>query len=281
MTYAPDTLVAARNVMILHTDLSPLELGIVGDGSHTAKGTSYHLGASALAPGAYSATSSRDRAGLSEAASALDIGQFAEGSANLRSLTAWLFDIWSDRHPLTRDIREIIGTIDGRTVIRVDAEDEWGESPSPGEADSSHLTHTHISMYRDAERRYSLRDLLALYWEEHMAITQSDVDLIVQGVWARRLQQPAQVYDATRPPVAVDGVVTIEPLAASAADATIATLDHAVAAQSLTRDAIARLKDIRDRLDQLASPTVPGTAYTLDQIADAVADRLASRLGNG
>lgn len=47
----------------------------------------------------------------------------------------------------------MIYTPDGKTVLRWDRERGVKSEPRPGEADASHITHTHISFYRDSERR--------------------------------------------------------------------------------------------------------------------------------
>jgi hypothetical protein len=58
--------------------------------------------------------------------------------------------------PLTRDIREVIGTTDGVTVycwISGQAMPDGKPARLANCADSSHLTHTHISWFRDSENR--------------------------------------------------------------------------------------------------------------------------------
>lgn len=168
MTFAPATIQATRQLKIRHLDLHPTshsypndldpdEVGIVGDTAHAAKGTSYHLGAEELTSDAYSRRTARDRAGLSNAASAEDVGQFrittALGTFDLRHYTAWLFAQCRASAPDTLDLREVIGTVDGKTVLRWDAERGRSSAPRSGEADSSHLTHTHKAWYRDSEFR--------------------------------------------------------------------------------------------------------------------------------
>lgn len=153
MTFAPDSLQADRRWLIDNLGVPAADVGIVGDTAHAAKGTSYHLGKDQLVDGAYSARTKRDLAGLSNAASALDIGEFTKGRANLRHFTAWLFAQCRASAPDTLDLREVIGTTDGETVLRWDAERGRASAPRAGEADDSHLWHTHLSRYRDAEDR--------------------------------------------------------------------------------------------------------------------------------
>lgn len=188
MTYAPDTLRAARALLLEHldihptgsypADLDPAEVGIVGDTAHAAKGTSYHLGADQLTSTAYSRRTARDRAGLSNAASAVDVGEFRvvtpKGTFTQRDLAVWSVEQCQANHPDTRDIREIIYTDDGRRVLRYDRERGYTSEPRTGEADSSHLYHDHYSQYRDAEGRYTLRDHFAR-WLTHIGVIGDDM----------------------------------------------------------------------------------------------------------
>ena len=95
MSFAPPTILAVRKLIQVHVpQLSAIELGIVGDDSHANSGTSYHLGKDAVRVDAYSVDeSSRDRNGLSNAASGLDIGYFkivVKGVTHtLRGFNAW------------------------------------------------------------------------------------------------------------------------------------------------------------------------------------------------
>lgn len=153
MTYAPAPLAALGKYWKLHNGVL---LGIVGDTAHQAKGTSYHLGRSALSADAYSRKTARDKAGLSEAASAIDLGRLDGTLPNLRDFSAWLVRQCQADAPGTRDVREVIfsGMYKGAvTVLRYDRERGVASDPKPGEADDTHLTHTHISFYRDSQGR--------------------------------------------------------------------------------------------------------------------------------
>lgn len=129
-------------------------LGIVGDSRHVHAGTSYHLGRDQLKPGAYSAITARDRAGLSVYASAIDLGRYKGGLTKLRDFSDWLVAQARSNAPDTRDIREIIWW-DRRsgTVMRWDRERGVGSAPRSGEGDATHKDHTHISFYRDSRGR--------------------------------------------------------------------------------------------------------------------------------
>lgn len=148
-TFAPEALLDLQTYLAGQPGLSKGKLGIVGDADHVAAGYSYHLGKSQLNPGAYSAKTARDKAGLSDAASAMDIGNHKD----LRGLSEWLVDQCRVNAPGTSDIREVIYSDDGVRVLRWDRERGYKSEPREGEADDTHLWHTHLSTYRDSEFR--------------------------------------------------------------------------------------------------------------------------------
>jgi len=195
MTFAPSTLQAARRLMVNHLDLHPLslsypadldpnEVGIVGDAAHVATGTSYHLGQDQLRLDAYSRRTARDIAGLSNAASAVDIGQFSvittRGTFTHRSLAIWMVGQCRTNQPDTRDIREIIYSPDGINVLHYDRERGYASAPT-ARAPDSHLSHDHFSCYRDAEFRYSLRDLFDR-WLDEIGVTDMLLDDVVYTI---------------------------------------------------------------------------------------------------
>jgi hypothetical protein len=163
MSVAPRSLLDLQSYWIAQGGVS---LGIVGNAVH-CKG--YHLGRDRIfgacacrpknicQPGLgsrdYSAQTARDRAGLSNAASAIDLGRLGGSLANLRDFSSWLVERCRTNQPGTADFREIIYSPDGSTVLRWDRERGHASAPRPGEGDDSHLTHTHISFYRDSEDR--------------------------------------------------------------------------------------------------------------------------------
>jgi hypothetical protein len=158
MSYAPQTIYALRAYLQPKTKLSASALGIVGDAAHQRR-ASYHNGQDAISRYGrtsatdYSIRTSRDREPyLTNAASALDIGNFPK----LRSLSMSLVAQARANAPGTRDIREIIYSPDGQRVLRWDRERGYSSMPRTGEADDSHLWHTHISWYRDSENRSKL-----------------------------------------------------------------------------------------------------------------------------
>lgn len=142
MSYAPRSILDARAYLTAQTGLAAVSLGIVGDRRH---GTGYHLGEDRLRSGDYSTRTARDRAGLTDAASALDIGRHDR----LVELTGWL--VAEARAGRLPDVREIIGpSADGR-AYRYDHLSGWdAELRSRGD---SHEGHGHVSWYRDSEHR--------------------------------------------------------------------------------------------------------------------------------
>ena len=110
-----------------------------------------------MADADYSVMTARDRAGLSNAASAIDLGRLDGSLEQLRAFSRWLVGRCRANRAGTSAIREIIYSPDGRLVLRWDRERGHASAPRVGEGDNSHLTHTHVSLYRD-----SAADLLAL-----------------------------------------------------------------------------------------------------------------------
>jgi hypothetical protein len=165
VSYAPQTIYAVRAYLQPKTGLSASALGIVGDAAHQRR-ASYHNGQDAIskygrtASTDYSIRTVRDREPyLTNAASALDIGTptAAKGGATLlRNMSMKLVAQARVNAPGTRDIREIIFSPDGRRVLRWDRERGYTSMPREGEADDSHLWHTHIAWYRDSESRSKL-----------------------------------------------------------------------------------------------------------------------------
>ncbi|MFI7073552.1 hypothetical protein [Micromonospora sediminicola] len=190
-TTAPQTLLDARRLLLTYldinpgkvvdADLEPAEVGIVGDPAHRG---GYHCGADRVVGNDYSVVeSSRDRTGLSSFACALDIGQFEVTVGGRRydlpHLSAWLVSQCAQGTADTRDVREVIYSLDGRTVVR------WDRLGKRRTGDDSHRWHTHISYHRDAIkagadqsavfRRYLteigiLEDDMANFTDKHAAV---------------------------------------------------------------------------------------------------------------
>lgn len=153
MSYAPATLLQARTYLKSRTGLGDGALGIVGDSLHTY---GYHLGADRLKAGDYSRQTARDRAGLTDAASALDIGSFGR----LRELTAFL--VREARAGHLGDVRELIGPGSDGRAYRHDHLSGW--KPERQSKGNSHEWHLHVSFYRDSEHRSKV-DMFRRYFE--------------------------------------------------------------------------------------------------------------------
>jgi hypothetical protein len=164
MTFAPKPLTDLATFVVKH---GAVNLGVVGDTKHVAKGFSYHLGSDDLQTNASSAELPRDKAGLSKAASAIDIGKVGGNLAGLQTMSKWLVAECLAGAPDTHDIREIIFSADGAIVSRWDGKDG---SPGivrtgPSQGDDTHRSHTHISFFRDSESRDKI-SLFRRYFEE-------------------------------------------------------------------------------------------------------------------
>jgi hypothetical protein len=179
VTYAPATLRALATYWSKHGGAN---LGIVGDTSHVLKGTSYHLGRSRLELGAYSRITPRDKAGLTEAAAAIDLGKLSASYAELRVFSRWLVARCQANAAGTSDIREVIYTADGETVLRYDRERGVASAPRAGEADGSHLWHTHVSFYRDSEGR-SKAGIFAPFFALPDTSTEEEVVIVTVEKW--------------------------------------------------------------------------------------------------
>ncbi len=147
MTFAPMTLL---ELAAYWKRQGGVNLGIVGDTAHLDRGVSYHLGRDQLIPGAYSALRPRDRAGLSNAASAIDLGRLDGSYTHLRAFSDWLARRCVKQVPGTGDVVEVIYSPDGKRVLGFK---DGVDFLIPDYGDASHLTHTHISFYRDSEFR--------------------------------------------------------------------------------------------------------------------------------
>lgn len=171
MSYAPRSLLDAQDYLAARTGLPLVAFGIVGDSAHEY---GYHLGQDRLPVGDYSRTTARDRAGLSNAASALDIGSFPR----LRELTAHL--VARARAGGLPDVRELIGPHSDGRAYRWDHLAGW--SASRRARNDSHEWHLHISFYRDSEHRSKLDMFRAFFQpeEEDMALTDEEIERIAK-----------------------------------------------------------------------------------------------------
>ncbi len=176
MTYAPPTL---RDLGRYWSSHGGVNLGIVGDTRHVSKGRSYHLGVSQLTADAYSRKTARDRAGLTDAAAAIDLGKLNGSFPELRKFSVWLIGRCRTNASGTQDIREVIYTPDGKTVLRWDRERGVASEPRAGEADTTHLYHTHVSFYRDSEKRPKI-GAFAPYFDKEAPVTDHNLAAIIK-----------------------------------------------------------------------------------------------------
>jgi len=153
VTRAPANLLTVRTLLLDNLGIAPAGVGIVGDPAHQG---GYHCGSDRVVTNDYSVVESpRDGAGLTDFASALDVGEFAYGAHNLRTFSLWCVGECVKGAADTRDIREIIYSPDGTTVKR------WDRLGKRTTGDDSHLYHTHFSFFRDATK--AGRDLTPLF----------------------------------------------------------------------------------------------------------------------
>jgi hypothetical protein len=163
VTYAPKTIAALGSLWARHGGSN---LGITGNAAHTY---GYHIGrdriyrAGGRGDADYSVQHPRDKAGLTNAAAALDLGH--ADKAELRKFSKWLVARCLAKAPGTEDVREVIYSPDGKTVRRYEASvgKTYLGGNGTGQGDDTHLWHTHISFYRDSEAR-SKTGIFAPYW---------------------------------------------------------------------------------------------------------------------
>ena len=234
MTFNPASLLAVRDYVKPRTGLSNDELGISGDKPHAAGGTSYHLGRGDLnlAANPYSVRTARDKAGLSDAASAFDLGMWPR----LREFSVWLVARCRSGAADCRDIREVIYSPDGKTVLRWDRQRGVTSQPRAGEADDSHLKHTHISWYRDSETHDRVAVFRAFFDGDDDMQTTDRIGLpAIEG----STQETASVSDALGYTL-VRGRVTLE--AAKRIEATVSAILAAVKGDKDAEQIIAEIR---------------------------------------
>ena len=167
MTFSPRPLLDLRDLWVAN---GGEHLGIVGGPRHTS---GYHLGRNRIfrtggqGDRDYSIQLPRDRPFLTNAASAIDLGRLDGELTNLFDFSRWLVTRCQAEPEAHRDVREIIYSPDGRTVLRWDhhVRRSFVGGSGTGQGDDSHRTHTHISWHRDSQNRAKTQ-LFAPYFEE-------------------------------------------------------------------------------------------------------------------
>lgn len=214
MTVNPQTLVDLGRYWVAHDGVN---LGVVGDVAHQAR-PSYHNGQNVIdangwtAANDYSIRHERDREPhLTNAASAIDLGKLRGTLKGLQDFSRWLVAQAQSQAAGTGQIREIIYSPDGSNVQRYSGIDGRIHT-GPGNGDLSHRTHTHISFFRDTERR-DKRPIFAPYFAPQVpdTDTEDDVnpDVITVLPFGGRYTIPANTK-VTAYPVAADGSIDLK-----------------------------------------------------------------------
>lgn len=201
MTRVPENLLAVRRLLLDHLnvdedrnraqDLEPAEVGIVGDPAHRG---GYHCGEDRVLTRDYSVVeSSRDSAGLTLDAAALDVGLFevrVDGRTHdLHSFSTWCVAQCAAGTPDSRDIREIIYSPDGKVVRR------WDRLRKRTSGDSSHLWHTHFSFFRDSIK--AKRDQTPLFRRYLTTIGLLEDEMTPAEMLTAKIRNPITGKDAT------------------------------------------------------------------------------------
>ncbi|GAA4577346.1 hypothetical protein GCM10023176_50660 [Micromonospora coerulea] len=284
MTRAPTNLLAVRSLLLTNLnvdpntvradDLEPAEVGIVGDPSHLG---GYHCGSDRVVARDYSVVESvRDSSGLTLDASALDVGTFKVVSGgrthNLYTFSTWCVAQCVAGAPDTRDIREIIYSPDGAVVKR------WDRLGKRTTGDSSHLSHTHFSFFRDSTKANRDQTPLFRRYLTTIGLLEEDMptaDEIAQAVWDRKYLDYVANSAGDRPPISV-----VHALFTARAE-----VNKALAQVTALRAELAALA-AKDLVDEqaivsglLATLTPQAIAAALPaSVAKQVADELARRL---
>lgn len=250
VTFAPPSLLAARRVFKSRwPHIADADFGIVGGPSHILQGTSYHLGRDQLKLGRdpYSVRTARDKAGLSDAASALDITDQI-GPQLLRSFSIWLVTECRAQAPDTLDIREVIYSPDGVVVLTWDR--ERGNNSFPQQrGGASHKEHTHIDWYRDSEF-HDRAAVFRRFFAERENMLRDEI-LTIPGETLKTGQK-----------VPSDGALTES---FDAASAVAFGLRHAYAARLGVEAALDRLDALAAKVDAL-QPGGPATDEQLERV---------------
>lgn len=272
MTFAPITI---RAVAEFWSAQGGVNLGIVPDARHRQSG-GYHCGRDDLVAAGrlatdYSTQHPRDRAGLTDAASALDLGKLRGSLAELQAFSTWLVEQCQAKAPGTEDIREVIWSPDGKVVKRwsgIDRITRDGWPTGTGNGDQSHLWHTHISWFRDAQTR----DKVGVF-APYFAPEEPEMRITGIKAWGRPIAtgelgvghlflSPANPIGATRTAYGpYPAPVPVEIFA----EATL-TDDHG---QPIDVDGNQPPRDGRDRVYVVDAPTFAGYAYALVADVDA------------
>lgn len=267
MTESPADLIAVQVYVHARTGQPWDALGI----KHaTPQGGGYHEGNDLLAAAGrlssdYSKReSARDRPGTNSA-SAFDLGG---DFPRFREITLALVAACQRGDPRTRDVREVIYTPDGKTVRR------WDRLGLRSTGDSSHLSHTHISFFRDSEGRRDRADnflgLLRELFEGQEADMTPDQERRLQSAEAHAWA----VRTGERPSTFINGGTA----QANNGNPLWDTLEALAAKVDTLAAPAAPVVDVDQLAQKVAALILPAVVAANSA---AVADELAKRLGNG
>jgi hypothetical protein len=287
VTIAKPKLLETRRLLLQHldihrgnvaADLDPAEVGINGGPAHVAGGTSYHLGKDQLklAKRPYSVYESpRDQRGLNNYSSGVDIGEFqvttAKGTFGLPHFSAWLVNLCRQGDPDTKDIREVIYSLNGRTVRR------WDSLGKRTSGDGSHRWHTHVSIFRDADGSCMVR-LVTRYLQHIGLVAGEDDDMTPQQ--AQQLRDAHYVTAVAIPNPTGEGRVPLHVWAGwmtgavKALASAVGGVDEATKAQ-LQQD----LTSLQAGLAAVPGEVVEELEFD-DKSPEEIAVRLRARLGD-
>ncbi|HVM29513.1 MAG TPA: peptidoglycan-binding protein [Candidatus Limnocylindrales bacterium] len=252
MTYTPQPLKDLRTAFVGWTGC-PRENFSIARSCQPGRGfRGYHLGKDQIfgSQGScvgqrwddYSVKTARDKAGLSDARAAIDIqfnrNTLDRGAAKLlREFSTWLVAQCQANAAGTADIREVIYSPDGTTVLRYDRERGIKSAPKPGEADKSHTWHTHVSFYRDSEAR-AKTPTFAGYFKTAPAPESPPSEPEVQPVTVDEIKQLQQLLNSlgATPALVVDGL--FGPKTRAALVAALTTAPQVVLAAARQKTAI-------------------------------------------
>jgi hypothetical protein len=158
MPYTPQSIHDLKKYLVAKTGKPGANFSIgrtqqISNGQRLFRG--YHLGGDQLGPKDYSNVKARDRRGLSDARSAIDIKLPVR---DLKKLVTYL-RAEAEAGRLT-DVREFLGPRQDGRAARYAKENNWQEELYP--EGNSHEWHVHLSFFRDSTSPASDRDKVGI-----------------------------------------------------------------------------------------------------------------------
>lgn len=168
--------------------------GIVGDVGHSF---GYHLARRDLPSSDYSVQLPKDKLGKADCASAIDISLPPD---LMLVYTRKLVVAAKAKDPRLAAVREFCGTTNGLNPHPFDLSRNADDPSNTQGWDDSHLSHIHISFYREyADHDSALLPVAELFTDEEDPLAGLTLDQIAAAVWAQKLSdgttaQPASSY---------------------------------------------------------------------------------------